>query len=80
MSILMGMNLDLVYQGQTFHIQTEDSGVNNPVIVTHLFRSGRILHTQSYSYQDLIHNQKVDEKTVRNLMKKQPEGTSKKHF
>ena len=71
MSILMGMNLDLVYQGQTFHIQTEDSGLDHPVVITHLFKAGRILHTQSHHYKKLIHNGKVDETEIRRVMKNQ---------
>ena len=71
MSMRVGMNLDLFYQGQTFHIQTEDSGNKNPIIVTHLFRSGHLLHTLTTSYQSLLDTHTFNDSDVRILMKNQ---------
>ena len=75
MSIQMGMNLELVYQGQNFHIQTEDSGLNHPMIITHLFKGGRILHTQSQEYTQLLESETLDvqsrESQIRQRMKDQ---------
>ena len=43
-SPLLGYNNNVRHKGRVFHIQTEDSGVNHPHIITHLFADGgRIL-------------------------------------
>ncbi|MFZ4734890.1 MAG: hypothetical protein ACOYM9_03040 [Bradymonadia bacterium] len=48
--MIPGFNLDIRYKGKTFHIQTEDSGVANPVIMTHLFLFGTILGSRKFDY------------------------------
>ncbi len=65
-----GYNTDFVYQGKNFHVQTEDNGLNNPVIVTLLYKEGKILSSRKLSYADIL---KADclEHVVRNLMKEQ---------
>src|SRR3954462_11686188 len=37
---LVGFNNNVRYRGMRFHIQTEDSGVTRPHIITHLFADG----------------------------------------
>ncbi len=68
--MLTGYNTDFVYKGKNFHVQTEDNGVKNPVIVTLLYREGKILSSRKVSYADIL---KVDclESAVRDLMKDQ---------
>ncbi|HLG18954.1 MAG TPA: hypothetical protein VI895_03940 [Bdellovibrionota bacterium] len=34
-----------------FHVQTEDNGLSNPVVVTHLYVGGNILATRKRSYE-----------------------------
>ncbi len=65
-----GYNTDFVYQGKNFHVQTEDNGIHNPVIVTLLYKEGKILCSRKLSYADIL---KADclEDVVRNLMKEQ---------
>ncbi len=48
--MIPGFNLDIKHKGKTFHIQTEDSGPQNPVIMTHLFIFGTILGTRRLEY------------------------------
>jgi hypothetical protein len=54
MKMLMGMNLDVPYKGKVFHVQTEDSGGENPVIITHIFLAGGIVATQRHRYDDIV--------------------------
>ena len=42
-SPLLGYNNNLKHAGKLFHIQTEDSGVDHPHVITHLFTEGTIL-------------------------------------
>jgi hypothetical protein len=48
-----GFNHNFLYQGEQYHVQTEDSGPKNARIVTLLFRDGTILASEKHSYADL---------------------------
>lgn len=50
--MIPGLNTDVRHKGKTFHIQTEDSGPENPVLITHVFLGGTILGTQRQNYGD----------------------------
>jgi hypothetical protein len=49
-SPVLGYNHNVRYAGRLWHVQTEDSGVNNPHIFTHLFHDGTILATKRVDY------------------------------
>jgi len=52
-SPVLGFNTNVRHRGKVFHIQTEDSGINHPHIITHLFADGgRILKSKKTSYAD----------------------------
>jgi hypothetical protein len=54
-----------------FHIQTEDSGIRHPHIITHLFADGgRILKTTKTSYAEHVGQERLAE-TVRGMMQEQ---------
>jgi hypothetical protein len=52
-SPLLGYNHNLKYKGRVYHVQTEDSGLDNPHIFTHLFH-GSILNSLKQEYRDLV--------------------------
>ncbi len=66
----VGFNHNIVYRGEVFHVQTEDSGINNPHIITLLYRGGTILASKKTSYADIIKIDHLD-KVVEELMKDQ---------
>lgn len=68
--MLLGYNHNVTYKGEVFHIQTEDSGVKNPHVITLLYREGVILCSKKTSYADIL---KIDalEAVVEDLMKEQ---------
>lgn len=68
--MIPGLNTDVRYKGKTFHIQTEDSGFENPVLITHVFLGGTILGSEKQSYQDAVGREDV-EGHVRDLMRAQ---------
>jgi ketol-acid reductoisomerase len=68
--MLVGYNTNISYKGKTYHIQTEDSGVKNPVIVTLLYSKGAILASKKISYSHIIEDLEYKEK-VKKLMKEQ---------
>ncbi|MDB4934180.1 MAG: hypothetical protein JWP87_1152 [Labilithrix sp.] len=70
-SPLLGYNNNVRHKNRVFHIQTEDSGVNHPHIITHLFMDGgRILKSVKKSYAEHVGADGMNE-TVRGLMKEQ---------
>lgn len=70
-SPLLGYNNNVRHKGRVFHIQTEDSGVNRPHIITHLFMDGgRILKSVKTSYAEHVGQDKLGE-VVKKMMKDQ---------
>jgi hypothetical protein len=70
-SPLLGFNNNVRHKGRVFHIQTEDSGVRHPHIITHLFADGgRILKTIKTSYAEHIGQERLGD-TVRAMMQEQ---------
>jgi hypothetical protein len=70
-SPVLGFNNNVKHKGRVFHIQTEDSGIRHPHVITHLFADGgRILKTTKTSYAEHVGDAALTE-TVRTLMKEQ---------
>lgn len=65
-----GFNHNIKHKGKVFHVQTEDSGVSNPHIITHLFVGGNILASKKTSYADILGAENLQE-VVRELMEEQ---------
>jgi hypothetical protein len=68
--MLVGYNTNISYKDRVYHIQTEDSGRGNPVIVTLLYSEGAILASKKTSYEHIVATPDFQEK-VRTLMKAQ---------
>jgi hypothetical protein len=68
--MVVGFNHNFRYRGEVYHVQTEDSGLRNPHIITLLYHGGTILASQKTSYADIA---KIDnlERVVEDLMKEQ---------
>ncbi len=67
----VGFNNNVKYGGNVFHIQTEDSGLDRPHIITHLFADGgRIIKSNKRSYAEQVKRDDVAP-YVRQLMKGQ---------
>lgn len=68
--MLVGYNTNVTYKGNVYHIQTEDNGIKNPVIITLLYLKGTILSLKKISYAQLAASPDYKGK-VRDLMKEQ---------
>jgi hypothetical protein len=68
--MVTGFNHNIKHKGKMYHIQTEDSGVGNPHIITHLFVGGNILASKKTSYQDIVSAENLPA-VVRELMEEQ---------
>lgn len=65
-----GFNHNIMYRGELFHVQTEESGVEIPNIITLLYRGGVILGSIKTSYADILRIDNL-EQVVEELMKEQ---------
>lgn len=72
-----GFNHNIKHNGDIYHIQTEDSGLDSPHIITLLYKGGTILAKEKISYSDIV---KVDNlpTIVRELMEEQHKTMLKK--
>lgn len=68
--MLLGYNHNVTYKGDVFHVQTEDSGIKNPHVITLLYRDGVILCSKKTSYADILKMESL-EAVVEDLMKEQ---------
>ena len=67
----VGFNNNLKYKGKHYHVQTEDSGLGKPHVITHVFADGgRIIKSHKRSYADAVEREDVVTH-VRALMKGQ---------
>lgn len=69
-AMLLGFNTNYRYRGVLFHVQTEDSGVENPHVITHLFHGGNIMASRKGDYSDKLDSADL-EGDVRGLMQRQ---------
>jgi hypothetical protein len=65
-----GFNHNIKHKGKVYHVQTEDSGINNPHIITHLFVGGNVLASKKTSYADILGAENLQD-VVRELMEEQ---------
>jgi len=52
--MLFGQNTNVKVEGITYHVQTEDRGVNHAVIDTTVHCRGRVMHRRTKDYLDLL--------------------------
>jgi hypothetical protein len=68
--MVVGFNHNIKHKGKMYHIQTEDSGLENPHLITHLFVGGNILASKKTSYADIVGADNLPQ-VVRELMEEQ---------
>ena len=67
----VGFNNNMKYKGAVYHVQTEDSGLDKPHVITHLFADGgRVIKSYKRTYADAVNRPDVTP-FVRALMKGQ---------
>lgn len=68
--MLTGYNTDIKHEGIVYHVQTEDGGIENPVIVSLVYKGGRILVSKKTSYAQLLGTEDFMSK-LRDLLERQ---------
>ncbi len=69
--MLTGYNTDVSYEGEVFHVQTEDKGLRTPFILSLVYQKGVILAAKRTPYEKFIADGVIDEKSVSLLLEKQ---------
>ena len=68
--MLTGYNTDIKHEDVIYHVQTEDGGTENPVIVSLIYQGGRILASKKTSYAHLLGSQDLISR-IRALLEQQ---------
>ena len=68
--MITGANTNVRHRGAMYHVQTEDSGLANPRIISHLYHGGTILASEKTDYGDKVDQENL-EAVVRGLIEAQ---------
>lgn len=53
-TVITGFNTDIEHDGVVYHVQTEDKGLDSPLILSLVYSGGAILASKRSRYEDLI--------------------------
>ncbi len=65
--MIHGYNTDVEYDGVVYHVQTEDKGLESPLILSLVYSGGEILASKRSPYEDLIASGYSDEALAERL-------------
>jgi hypothetical protein len=68
--VITGFNTDVEFDGVIYHVQTEDKGLETPIIMTLVYDRGTILASKRQGYEDLLEGG-FDEKALAAKLKRQ---------
>ena len=68
--VITGFNTDIEHNGVTYHVQTEDKGLDSPLILSLVYTGGAILASKRSRYEDLIASG-FDEEELAQRLKRQ---------
>jgi hypothetical protein len=64
---LRGYNHNIRYRNRVYHVQTEDSGLENPRVFSHLFHGGVIIGSERTDYNDVVKEQGHEPKVQKRM-------------
>lgn len=67
--MITGFNTDIIYDGITYHVQTEDKGLDTPLILSLIYDGGTILASKRSPYNDLLND--FDENVLSERLQRQ---------
>lgn len=68
--VITGFNTDVEHDGVTYHVQTEDKGLETPLILSLVYTGGEILASKRVRYDDLVASG-FDEKILADRLQRQ---------
>ena len=69
--MITGFNTEIEFEGQVFHIQTEDKGLSNPTIETLVYTGGQIVCSRKSTYEELVEADTCEESEILRRMDEQ---------
>ena len=66
-TVITGFNTDIEHDGVIYHVQTEDKGLDTPIILSLVYTGGTILASKRSPYEDLIAEGYSDEALAERL-------------
>lgn len=71
-----GFNSDVTVKGKSYHVQTEDWGLQNPYIVTRVFNGGAVVSTIKRPYSEVLNQFSIrSEVAINSALRKQHADT-----
>jgi hypothetical protein len=68
--VITGFNTDIPFEGVTYHVQTEDKGLDTPLILSLVYVGGAIIAAKRTPYEDLL-SKGFDEKVLTERLQRQ---------
>jgi hypothetical protein len=68
--VITGFNTDIPFEGVTYHVQTEDKGLDTPLILSLVYVGGAIIASKRTLYEDLL-SKGFDEKVLTERLQRQ---------
>jgi hypothetical protein len=68
--VITGFNTDIQHEGVTYHVQTEDKGLETPLILSLVYVGGAIIASKRTPYEDLVAGG-FDEKALTERLQRQ---------
>ncbi len=68
--MITGFNKDIPFEGVTYHVQTEDKGLDTPLILSLVYVGGAIIASKRTPYEDLL-SKGFDEKVLTERLQRQ---------
>lgn len=73
-----GYNSDIIYSGLSYHVQSEDWGLDNPYLVSRVYQDGAVVKSVKTPYSEIlgfgqVHRRKVDPQAIRLALRQQHE-------
>lgn len=66
-----GYNSEVEFDGKAFHVQTEDKGLDNPVVESRVYRGGEVVASVLTSYADLADSPDYTQDRIQRRMQEQ---------
>jgi hypothetical protein len=69
--VITGFNTDVDHEGRVFHVQTEDKGLENPVVESLIYCGGEIVSSRQKPYERPADTDEAAEREIQRLMESQ---------
>jgi tetratricopeptide (TPR) repeat protein len=61
----------ITLEGETYNIETEDLGMQNPNIITHIYHKGKIISSNKISYKNILKEPDFDKRLMEMMQRQQ---------